>query len=606
IEEANATATADTIELKKGCTYNVTSVLPGTEGGLPTIVAPLTIHGNGATTARDPSAPPLQLIHVRGWTEPEGFVVDDLTVRGGAAPKGGAILVTPWFGPDGPIASAPSVAVSDSTFVDNRTVAIDAFDQGGVGGAIAVEGWPGGERSPVTLVNDTFTDNATHDGPLYDDPNQCPQCSWDTRSGGAVSIGGAGVTTIAGCTFTSNRTGDGPANDGWPWTGWYSHGGAVYVNNGSATVSDSVFTGNATGSGGSGQNGGGGGAIAVEGGSLTVTGSTFTGNATGSGGDASAQAGEGGRGGAVSLDNRGTPSFLRVVDSTFTGNATGDGGVGATRAGAGPGGALWTSGRTTVTGSTFSLNETGIGSSEGGRGSGGGIAAVDSLTVTDCTFDRNDASSSGGGIFAAARPEAPKLVTVTGSTFTGNGAGMGGGAIGVCFETAEIVNSTFTGNDGGTGPGGGVFFYVSTAYVTNSTLAQNAAGNGGGFYGGPATISMANTILAGNTAVSGPSNCGIAPDATFSDRGGNLSVDGGGCPATFATGDPKLQPLADYGGPTQTMALGAGGAAIDAADDGICAAPLGPPDYGAGAVDQRGVARPQGSHCDIGAYERVP
>src|SRR5581483_977975 len=338
IEEANATATADTIELKKGCTYNVTSVLPGTEGGLPTIVAPLTIHGNGATIARDPSAPPLQLIHVRGWTEPEGFVVDDLTVRGGAAPKGGAILVTPWFGPDGPIASAPSVAVSDSTFVDNRTVAIDAFDQGGVGGAIAVEGWPGGERSPVTLVNDTFTDNATHDGPLYDDPNQCPQCSWDTRSGGAVSIGGAGVTTIAGCTFTSNRTGDGPANDGGPWTGWYSHGGAVYVNNGSATVSDSVFTGNATGSGGSGQNGGGGGAIAVEGGSLTVTGSTFTGNATGSGGDASAQAGEGGRGGAVSLDNRGTPSFLRVVDSTFTGNATGDGGVGATRAGAGPGG----------------------------------------------------------------------------------------------------------------------------------------------------------------------------------------------------------------------------------------------------------------------------
>ena len=40
------------------------------------------------------------------------------------------------------------------------------------------------------------------------------------------------------------------------------------------------------------------------------------------------------------------------------------------------------------------------------------------------------------------------------------------------------------------------------------------------------------------------------------------------------------------------MALGAGSPAIDAGNDGTCA-----------STDQRGVIRPQGSHCDIGAYE---
>ena len=54
----------------------------------------------------------------------------------------------------------------------------------------------------------------------------------------------------------------------------------------------------------------------------------------------------------------------------------------------------------------------------------------------------------------------------------------------------------------------------------------------------------------------------------------------------------NLGTLADNGGPTQTMALLAGSVAIDAGDDLSCP-----------ATDQRGVLRPQGAHCDIGAYE---
>src|SRR5205814_2005 len=63
-------------------------------------------------------------------------------------------------------------------------------------------------------------------------------------------------------------------------------------------------------------------------------------------------------------------------------------------------------------------------------------------------------------------------------------------------------------------------------------------------------------------------------------------------------GNANLGPLADNGGPTLTHALLLGSAAIDAGDDAVCAAdPV-------SGVDQRGVIRPQGAHCDIGAYER--
>jgi hypothetical protein len=60
-----------------------------------------------------------------------------------------------------------------------------------------------------------------------------------------------------------------------------------------------------------------------------------------------------------------------------------------------------------------------------------------------------------------------------------------------------------------------------------------------------------------------------------------------------------LGPLQDNGGPTWTMALGPGSAAMDAGNDAICAAdPV-------NTLDQRGVVRPQGAHCDSGALEQL-
>lgn len=56
--------------------------------------------------------------------------------------------------------------------------------------------------------------------------------------------------------------------------------------------------------------------------------------------------------------------------------------------------------------------------------------------------------------------------------------------------------------------------------------------------------------------------------------------------------NPLLGPLAGNGGPTQTMALQAGSPAIDGGDGAGCP-----------ATDQRGVPRPGGAACDVGAFE---
>ena len=63
--------------------------------------------------------------------------------------------------------------------------------------------------------------------------------------------------------------------------------------------------------------------------------------------------------------------------------------------------------------------------------------------------------------------------------------------------------------------------------------------------------------------------------------------------------DPALGPLADNDGPTPTHALLAGSPAIDHGN----AAPPGNGGFSCALIDQRGIVRPQGAVCDIGAYE---
>jgi predicted outer membrane repeat protein len=121
-------------------------------------------------------------------------------------------------------------------------------------------------------------------------------------------------------------------------------------------------------------------------------------------------------------------------------------------------------------------------------------------------------------------------------------------------------------------------------------VSGNTAGYGGGgiYSGGNATLT--NTIVSDN----GVDNCG----GSVSSSGYNLTDDdscGFTAPGDLVVADAMLGPLADNGGPTETHALLAGSPAIDA----------GSPDCPPPATDQRGVARPQGAACDIGAFELV-
>jgi uncharacterized repeat protein (TIGR01451 family) len=163
--------------------------------------------------------------------------------------------------------------------------------------------------------------------------------------------------------------------------------------------------------------------------------------------------------------------------------------------------------------------------------------------------------------------------------------------------TANITNSTFSNNSAGSSFGGGILTWGNTT-LTNNTIYDNSAttssgGGGGGIYIPFGTTTIKNTIIANNTG----SDC--RKFGTLNVAGVNLDSDST-CTGFTLHGNPLVDSLANNGGPTETHALLSGSPAIDAADDTICAAsPV-------NNLDQRGITRPQGTQCDIGAYEKVP
>jgi hypothetical protein len=85
---------------------------------------------------------------------------------------------------------------------------------------------------------------------------------------------------------------------------------------------------------------------------------------------------------------------------------------------------------------------------------------------------------------------------------------------------------------------------------------------------------------------------------TITTQGFNLVEDPNGCisnpgPTDVVDQSPQLGPLTLQGGPTPTMAIPTTSPAFDVI----------PPDQCVKPFDQRGVPRPQGPRCDIGAFE---
>ncbi|MCX6050048.1 MAG: hypothetical protein NT075_33535 [Chloroflexi bacterium] len=252
------------------------------------------------------------------------------------------------------------------------------------------------------------------------------------------------------------------------------------------------------------------------------------------------------------------------------------------------------------------------------RGGGIFLRAGDSgsnATISDSTIASNVVvSGTGGGISVLTGNEAAiTRLALHNVALTNNSASAGGG-LDVDSHGATIVavgNTTINGNWANNGNGGGLLIQGVTEFdstnvrLINSTITNNGATAGGGIYKRDGLLTLANTLVVSNP-MGGDCKLEASPGlpSRYVSDGHNLDSDGACLPADvrqpsdIPSGSANLGPLIDNGGPTLTQALLAGSQAIDAGDDAICAADL------VNNVDQRGVARPQGAHCDIGAYER--
>jgi hypothetical protein len=232
---------------------------------------------------------------------------------------------------------------------------------------------------------------------------------------------------------------------------------------------------------------------------------------------------------------------------------------------------------------------------------GGGIYNGDGsrLVLVDSTVRGNTTQiTDGGGVYAFFNTR----ISIERSTIEGNTAGNVGGGL-RSLGQVTITNSTLSGNQSLAWYGGAIFHTDGVLQIDHSTIARNTAPSFapeavfvGTFGAAGATLRLSGSIVAENSGGCFAAFFGSGPVVLASD-GHNVASDGS-CALT-AAGDqphtnPLLGPLAQNGGPTATHALPAGSPALDAAG---LACP---------AVDQRGVARPQGAACDVGAYERAP
>lgn len=238
--------------------------------------------------------------------------------------------------------------------------------------------------------------------------------------------------------------------------------------------------------------------------------------------------------------------------------------------------------------------------------SGGGIFARGVLTLSGSRVDDNSASG-GGGILITGGP-----VTITASEISDNSVSGSGGGIS-SSGTLALVNSTVSGNRANR-DGGGVYIVESIDNrLFNTTISANTAdadgddtGNGGGVRSG-GIISLANTLIGGNSDNSSGGTQHPDCSGAVSTQGYNLITNITGCNLSGDTTgnltgvDPLLGPLQNNGGSTRTHALLGGSPAIDAANPNGCR----DQDDDLLNTDQRGFDRPgSGSTlCDIGAYE---
>ena len=284
------------------------------------------------------------------------------------------------------------------------------------------------------------------------------------------------------------------------------------------------------------------------------------------------------------------------------------------------------------------------------------------LTLNNDIISGNSSTGDGGAIFST-----DGSLTLNNTTISGNSSTGDGGAIYSFAGTLALNNSSISGNTSASGRGGGIFFSSGMLTMNNSTISANVANsnNGGGIYTYNSTLTLNNDTISGNsTNVNGGGistynstltiNNSTIINNTASANGGGIAINSADTPTvirnypvllarsiitsnhaeqgldiqgTLITGgyniveyfagaiftDPRHLHVTDKemndsatilidgtldknGGPTLTHALLQGSPAIDAIPLNAC-------DLKATPTDQRGVKRPQGKACDIGAVE---
>ena len=328
------------------------------------------------------------------------------------------------------------------------------------------------------------------------------------------------------------------------------------------------------------------------------------------------------------LRNEGT---VNLISSTFSNNSADN-----------DGGGVHNIGTLTVTNSAFSNNNV--------TGLGGGVTNYGMLTITNSTFSNNNAIIDGGGLVNNSGTVAiltsnfvdnsatglgsrgggmvnfNGTLTITNSSVLNNSASTGGGLMNQS-GTATVLTSTFYGNSA-INDGGGSTTLAGTLTIANSTFSNNSASFGGGLMNNSGTATILNSTFSGNSATGSLGGGGVAtwnssttPTNTIRNTILANSTAGGDCFNHIAgsavliggnniiemtssctsiatiTSDPNLGSLT---GSPAYFALNAGSPAIDAGDDATCAAaPV-------SNTSQNGITRPQGAHCDIGAFEVPP
>lgn len=375
----------------------------------------------------------------------------------------------------------------------------------------------------------------------------------------------AGSPSLSNVTFINNAA-------------TYS-GGGMYNDRSSPTLTNVSFISNTAASGGGMYNGyassprltnvsfisntastyGGGGIHNYEHSNPSLTNVTFSGNFSPD------------RGGGMENDWNSSPTLNYV---TFSGNSAFNEGGMSNRNNSAP----------TLTNVTFISNT--ASNFAGGMGN-----FYSSPTLSNVTFSGNSATNGGGMVNSYSNP------TMTNITFSSNSANDdGGGMYNSISSSPTVTNVTFSSNSAAQFGGGMNNGASSSPTLTNVTFSGNSGRFGGGLYNrSNSNPNIRNAILWGNTALSGTQIYNLTSD-TFIPSIPIVSdsvVQGGYAGGThIITSDPLLGALGNYGGSTQTIPLLRGSSAIDAGDDAHCP-----------ETDQRGVPRPQGAHCDIGAYE---